>query len=131
MSFTVDAVRRLVNVPDITDEFILGYADDGYTEAIDVAIALCDYMASLTGANSKLIKVGPITIDKEAVSQNWQSIKDNLIKRKFTGAGVPCGIGLAGLTTFAGAVVTGSGCPENVWIGQFDNPPQTAGCDCE
>lgn len=130
MSYTVDAVRRLVNVPTLTDEFIQGYADDGYTDALDVAIAICDYMASQTGGNSKLIKVGPITIDKEAVSQNWQSIKDNLIKRKLLGVGSPGGLGLAGLTTFGDAVVTGGDCPDNAWIGQFDNPPLTGECGC-
>lgn len=130
MTFTVDAVRRLVYVPDVTDPEILGYADDGYTDAIDVAIALCDYMASRTGANSKLIKVGPITIDKEAASQNWQSIKDNLIKRKLLGVGSPGGLGLAGLTTFGDAVVTGGDCPDNAWIGQFDNPPLSGDCGC-
>lgn len=130
MSFTVDAVRRLVYVPDITDPTILGYADDGYTDAIDVAIALCDYMATRTSGNTDSIKVGPISISKSKSSQNWQQIKDNLIKRKLLGVGSPGGLGLAGLTTFGDAVVTGGNCPDNAWIGQFDNPPLTGECGC-
>jgi hypothetical protein len=125
MSFTVDAVRRLVYVPELDDTQIQAYADDGYTDAIDVAIAICDYMATRTGGASKMIKVGPITIDKAASSQNWQQIKDNLIKRKLLGTGVPGGgVGLAGLTTFGAATLTGGGLSEPVYVGQFDNPPR-------
>lgn len=126
MSFTVEAVRRLVHAPEIQDFEIEGYADDGYTDAIDVAIAICDYMATRTGGASKLIKVGPITIDKAASSQNWQQIKDNLIKRKLLGVGTPGGsVGLAGLTTFGGADLGGQGLSEPVFVGQFDNPPRS------
>lgn len=125
MSYTVGAVRRLVHVPDLADAQILGYADDGYTDAISVAIAICDYMATRTSGNTDSIKVGPISISKSGSSQNWQQIKDNLIKRQLLGIGTPNGgLGLAGLTTFAGADLTGQGLSEPVFVGQFDNPPR-------
>lgn len=123
MSFTVEAVRRLVHVPELTDNQILGYADDGYTDAISVAIAICDYMATRTSGNTDSIKVGPISISKSGSSQNWQQIKDNLIKRQLLGIGTPNGGG-AGLMTFGGADLTGQGLSEPVFVGQFDNPPR-------
>lgn len=123
--FTVEAVRRLVHVPELQDFEIEGFADDGYTDAMSVAIAICDYMATRTSGNSKMIKVGPITIDKAENSRNWQQIKDNLIKRQLLGVGVPGGsVGLAGLTTFGGATLTGQGLSEPVFVGQFENPPR-------
>lgn len=128
MSYTVAAVRRLINIDPavVSDEFINGYADDGFTDAIDVAIALADYMATQSTSATGSIRVGPITIDKAAASQNWQAIKDNLIKRKTLGAGVAGGgLGLAGLTFPVGATLTGGGGQSQAFIGQFDNPPET------
>ena len=127
MSYTVAAVRRLVNIDPaiVSDEFIEGYAEDGFTDAIDVAIALADYMATLSTSATEDIKVGPISIGKSSSSQNWQQIKDNLIKRKNLGAGTGGGgLGLAGLTFPVSAVLTGGGKPQ-AYIGQFDNPPGT------
>lgn len=123
MSFTVEAVRRLVYVPELKDYEIEGYAEDGYTDAVDVAIAICDMMATRTGGASKMLKVGPITIDKSASSQNWQQIKDNLIKRKLLGIGVAGG-GLGVMSTVGGVSLTGTGLSEPVFVGQFDNPPR-------
>lgn len=123
MAFTVEAVRRLVYVPELKDYEIEGYAEDGYTDAVDVAIAICDLMATRTGGASKMLKVGPITIDKAASSQNWQQIKDNLIKRKLLGIGVAGG-GLGVMSTVGGVSLTGTGLSEPVFVGQFDNPPR-------
>lgn len=128
MSYTVAAVRRLVNIDAaiVSDEFIQGYADDGFIAAIDVAIALADYMATLSTSATRDIKVGPISIAKAEQSQNWQAIKDNLIKRKLTGSGVADGgLGLSSLTYPVDATLTGGGDPQ-AFIGQFDNPPETA-----
>ena len=127
MSFTAAAVRRLVNIDPsiVSDSEIEAYADDGYIYAIDVAIALCDYMATLDSSATSDIKVGPISIKKAESSRNWQLIKKNLILRKNTGAGVPGdgGVGLAGLTTTASATQTGD-TQSQVYVGQFDNPPK-------
>lgn len=126
MSFTVEAVRRLVNVPDLTDDFIEGYAEDGYADAIYVAIAICDYMVTGSGSASKTLKVGPITLENSEGADYWLRVKDNLIKRVQLGIGVPGGSG--GLLTFAaGATLTG-GCPDEAYVGQFDNPPRSGGC---
>lgn len=124
MSFTAAAVRRLVNIDPavVSDADIEAYADDGYTSAIDVAIALCDWMATRTVDGSESIKVGPITIQSASGSQNWQAIKDNLIKRKNLGIGPGGGLGLAGLTFPGGATLTGD-FESQVSVGQFDNPP--------
>lgn len=126
MAYTVAAVRRLVNIDPliVSDTTIEGYADDGYTDAIDVAIALCDYMASLDSSATNDIRVGPISIKKSESSRNWQSIKDNLIKRKMLGIGSPGGIGLNGLMNVGGAVQTGR-TDSQVFVGQFDNPPES------
>jgi len=42
MSYTVSAVRRLINIDPaiVSDTFIQGYADDGFTAAVDVAFAV-------------------------------------------------------------------------------------------
>lgn len=128
MTFTVEAVRRLVYVPELQDSEIEGYADDGYTNAVDVAIAICDLMATRTSGSSKMLKVGPITIDKAANSQNWQQIKDNLIKRKLLGIGMPDGsVGI--LSTVGGVSLTGQGLSGPVFVGQFDNPPRSGVCE--
>ena len=128
MAFTVEAVRRLVHAPELQDFQIEGYADDGFTDAIDVAIAICDLMATRTSGASKMLKVGPITIDKSASSQNWQQIKDNLIKRKMLGIGMPGGsVGI--LSTVGGVSLTGQGLSEPVFVGQFDNPPRSTGIE--
>lgn len=130
MSFTVEAVRRLVNVPDLTDDFIDGYAEDGYSTALSVAIAICDYMASGSGSASNMLKVGPITLQKSEGAAYWLQIKDNLIKRQLLGIGVPGGLGAAGLTTFGAATLTGGNCPDQAWVGQFDNYPRKPDCGC-
>lgn len=124
MSFTAGAVRRLVNIDAeiVSDEFIEAYADDGYTSAIDVAIALCDYMATRSVSDTNRITVGPITIQRASDSTNWQAIKKNLILRKNSGAGVPGGSG--GLYAIGGATQTGVA-PSQNYIGQFDNPPES------
>lgn len=124
MSFTAAAVRRLVNIDPsvVSDSEIEAYADDGYTAAIDVAIALCDYMASIDSSATSRIKVGPISIDRAQSSSNWQSIKDNLIKRRNYGEG-GSSIGGASLTFFGGATQTGS-TESQVTTGMFDNPPE-------
>jgi len=127
MAFTVEAVRRLVNVPDLTDDFIEGYAEDGYTDAMGVAIAICDYMATSSGSASNTLKVGPITLQKSEGADYWLRTKDNLIKRQLLGIGVPGGTG--GVLTFAGGVtLTGGSCPDQAYVGQFDNPPKSREC---
>lgn len=124
MSFTAAAVRRLVFIDPaiISDSEIEAYADDGYTVAIDVAIAIADWMATQTAGSSESIKVGPITIQSAGSSQNWQAIKDNLIKRKNLGIDPGSGLGLAGLTFPGGVTLTGD-FESQVSVGQFDNPP--------
>ena len=128
MSFTAAAVRRLVKIDPaiVSDAEIEAYADDGYTDAIDVAIALCDYMATLDSSATSKIKVGPIAIDKAESSRNWQAIKDNLIKRKLSGAGLPGGsVGMILTSSAAGATQTGP-TESQIYTGQFDNPPESA-----
>lgn len=130
MAFTVDAVRRLVNVPDLEDDFIEGYADDGYTDALSVAIAICDYMASGSGGASNQLTVGPITLKKSESSDYWLRVKDNLIKRVQLGIGTPGGLGSAGLTAFGAPALTGGNCEDQAYVGQFDNPPRSPDCGC-
>lgn len=130
MSFTVEAVRRLVNVPDLTDDFIEGYAEDGYTDAIGVAIAICDYMATGSGSASNQLTVGPITLKKSEGADYWLRVKDNIIKRTLLGVGVPGGLGAAGLTVFGAPTLTGGNCEDQAFVGQFDNPPRSPDCGC-
>lgn len=131
MSFTVDAVRRLVNVPNLSDDFIEGYAEDGYADAISVAIAICDYMATGSGSNSNRLTVGPITLQKSEGADYWMRVKDNLIKRVQTGIGIPGGgLGAGGYTVFGTPTLTGGNCSDQAYVGQFDNPPRSPDCGC-
>lgn len=119
---TVQGVRFLIAVPDLPDEQIQYLIDAGYTSDIDVAIALCDYMASLS-ANSTDIKVGPISLSGSQSTIAWDKIKKDLILRKTLGVGVPDG-GSSFLVCAGPAVLTGVA-PPVVRRGQFDNPPHT------
>lgn len=130
MSFTVEAVRRLVNVPTLEDDFIEGYADDGYTDALSVAIAICDYMATGSGSASNQLTVGPITLKKSEGADYWLKVKDNLIKRVQLGIGVPGSSGAASLTVFGAPTLTGGNCEDQAFVGQFDNPPRSPDCGC-
>jgi hypothetical protein len=119
---TVQGVRYLVAVPDLPDEQIQYLIDGGYTSDIDVAIALCDYMASLV-ANSTDIKVGPISLSGSQSADAWNKIKKDLILRKNLGAGVPGG-GFGALMGAGSVTLTGVA-PPVIRRGQFDNPPIT------
>lgn len=124
---SVQGVRYLINVPDIPDEQIQWYIDNGYQTDIDIAIALCDYQLSTVNGSgdSKRITVGPITLESSDSVLNWDRLKRDLILRKNTGAGLPGGSGAFNDLGIGSAVLTGQGMPPAIQRGQFNNPPLT------
>ena len=123
MVITVDGIRNLINVPDISDETIQWYIDNGYTNPLSICIALCDYMASLV-SNDTDIKVGPISLSGSDAAKAWNLLKKDFILRLNTGtdpggSGFGLGFGVGGIT------LTGQGMPPAIQRGQFDNPPIT------
>lgn len=123
MAITVEGIRYLISVPDVTDEQIQWYIDNGYTNPLSICIALCDYMASLV-SNDTDIKVGPISLDGSDAAKAWNMLKKDFILRLNTGA--DSGGGLFGaFMGVGGATLTGAGMPPAIQRGQFDNPPVT------
>ena len=61
MAITVEGIRYLISVPDVTDDQIQWYFDNGYTNPLSICVALCDYMAAIA-SNDTDIKVGPNTL---------------------------------------------------------------------
>lgn len=123
MAITVDGIRNLINVPDITDEQIQWYIDNGYTNPLSICIALCDYMASLV-SNDTDIKVGPISLNGSDAAKAWNLLKKDFILRLNTGTdpgGSAFGMGFG----VGGVTLTGQGMPPAIQRGQFDNPPVT------
>ena len=86
MAITVEGIRNLINVPDISDETIQWYIDNGYTNPLSICIALCDYMASLV-SNDTDIKVGPISLSGSDAAKAWNLLKKDFILRLNTGSG--------------------------------------------
>lgn len=124
---SLQGVRYLINVPDIPDEQIQWYIDNGYQTDIDIAIALCDYqLSTINGSgDSKRITVGPITLESSDSVLNWDRLKRDLILRKNTGAGLPGGSGAFNDLGIGSAVLTGQGMQPAIQRGQFNNPPLT------
>lgn len=124
---SVQGVRYLINVPDIPDEQIQWYIDNGYQTDIDIAIALCDYQLSTVNGlgDSKRITVGPITLESSDSVLNWDRLKRDLILRKNTGAGLPGGSRMFNDLGIGSAVLTGQGMQPAIQRGQFNNPPVT------
>ncbi len=107
----------------ITDDQIGDLIDNYAGSVIDAAIALADSAASLYASKAD-IKVGSISISNSQKAKAWQALKDNLIKRKLTGAGGgPAGSASLAAAGIAGASLTGEAVPTQFWVGQFDNPP--------
>ena len=130
---TVQGVKYLIHAPDIPDEQIQWYIDNGYESDIDIAIAICDFMLSksnVTG-NTERITVGPITLQSSNSSSDWDRLKRDLILRKNTGAGLPGGSLFTGDLGVGGTVLTGGGMPPAVQRGQFNNPPNTLSTEGE
>lgn len=124
---SVQGVRYLIDVPDIPDEQIQWYIDNGYQTDIDIAIAICDFMLSRSNVsgNTERITVGPITLQNSNSSQDWDRLKRDLILRKNTGAGLPDGPGAFNDLGIGSAVLTGRGMEPAIQRGQFNNPPVT------
>lgn len=124
---SVQGVRYLIDVPDIPDEQIQWYIDNGYQTDIDIAIAICDFMLSRSNVsgNTERITVGPITLQNSNSSQDWDRLKRDLILRKNTGAGLPGGSGVFNDLGIGSAVLTGQGMLPAIQRGQFNNPPVT------
>lgn len=124
---SVQGVRYLIDVPDIPDEQIQWYIDNGYQTDIDIAIAICDFMLSRSNVsgNTESITVGPITLKNSNSSQDWDRLKRDLILRKNTGAGLPGGSGTFNDLGIGSAVLTGQGMQPSIQRGQFNNPPVT------
>lgn len=124
MTATVQGVRYLIDISqtDVPDANIQYLIDNGYTSDIDIAIALCDYMAS-KAASSTDIKVGPISLSGSQTADAWNKIKKDLILRKNSGAGVPGGNGSFGVEMGAGGVTLTGRMPPQIVRGQMDNPP--------
>lgn len=124
---SVQGVRYLIDVPDIPDEQIQWYIDNGYQTDIDIAIAICDFMLSRSNVsgNTERITVGPITLQNSNSSLDWDRLKRDLILRKNTGAGLPGGSGVFNDLGIGSAVLTGQGMQPAIQRGQFNNPPLT------
>lgn len=124
---SLQGVKYLIHAPDIPDEQIQWYIDNGYETDIDIAIAICDFMLSKSNVsgNTERITVGPITLQSSNSSLDWDRLKRDLILRKNTGAGLPGGSSFANDLGIGSAVLTGGGMPPAIQRGQFNNPPNT------
>ena len=124
---SLQGVKYLIHAPDIPDEQIQWYIDNGYETDIDIAIAICDFMLSKSNVsgNTERITVGPITLQSSNSSSDWDRLKRDLILRKNTGAGLPGGSGAFNDLGIGSAVLTGRGMPPAIQRGQFNNPPLT------
>lgn len=123
MAITVEGIRYLISVPDVTDEQIQWYIDNGYTNPLSICVALCDYMASIA-SNDTDIKVGPISLSSSQSADAWNKLKKDFILRINTGADSGGGL-LGGFMGVGGATLTGAGMQPAIQRGQFDNPPVT------
>lgn len=122
MAITVEGIRYLISVPDVTDEQIQWYIDNGYTNPLSICVALCDYMASIA-SNDTDIKVGPISLSSSQSADAWNKLKKDFILRINTGA--DSGGLLGSFMGVGGATLTGAGMQPAIQRGQFDNPPVT------
>ena len=123
MAITVEGIRYLISVPDVTDEQIQWYIDNGYTNPLSICVALCDYMASIA-SNDTDIKVGPISLSSSQSADAWNKLKKDFILRINTGADSGGGL-LGSFMGVGGATLTGAGMQPAIQRGQFDNPPVT------
>lgn len=123
MAITVQSIRYMINVPDVSDEQIQWYIDNGYSNPLSICIALCDYMASLV-SNDTDIKVGPISLSGGDASKAWNLLKKDFLLRLNSGADSGGG-GLGAFFGVGGITLTGQGMPPAIQRGQFDNPPVT------
>lgn len=124
---SLQGVKYLIHAPDIPDEQIQWYIDNGYETDIDIAIAICDFMLSKSNVsgNTERITVGPITLQSSNSSSDWDRLKRDLILRKNTGAGLPGGSLLNSDLGVGSTVLTGGGIQPAIQRGQFNNPPNT------
>lgn len=123
MAITVEGIRYLISVPDVTDEQIQWYIDNGYTNPLSICVALCDYMASIA-SNDTDIKVGPISLSGSQSAEAWNKLKKDFILRINTGTDSGGGL-LGAFMGVGGATLTGTGMQPAIQRGQFDNPPVT------
>lgn len=123
MAITVEGIRYLISVPDVTDEQIQWYIDNGYTNPLSICVSLCDYMASIA-SNDTDIKVGPISLSSSQSADAWNKLKKDFILRINTGADSGGGL-LGSFMGVGGATLTGAGMQPAIQRGQFDNPPVT------
>lgn len=125
MPITVQGIRYLISVPDVTDEQIQWYIDNGYTNPLSICVALCDYMASLASGDTD-IKVGPISLSGSQAAEAWNMLKKDFILRMNTGTDTGGGGSLnSPFMGVGGVTLTGQGMPPAIQRGQMDNPPVT------
>lgn len=124
----IDVIRaNLLGLPpEITDTVIQTIIDSSQT-IHDAAIALAESAASLAVAEgSEDIKIGSLAIKSSGTSADrWLAIKDNLIKRKLTGAGtiVDPDVTPDQNAYSATPMMTGDDIPRSFTTDQFNNPP--------
>lgn len=124
----IDVIRaNLLGLPpEITDGVIETVINSSKT-LHDAAIALAESAASLGAAeDSDDIKIGTLAIKSTGnTTRDWLAIKDNLIKRKLTDAGIIVDPDIKpDDNAFSGAaLMTGDDIPRSFETDQFDNPP--------
>lgn len=110
---------------DWTDTDIQALLDSGM-DAHGAAVFIADAYLAKYATDSEMIKVGPITIDSSEAYKAWDTLKRDLLRRWSLGVGVPGTSAAAANLALGGATISGPDVPDQIIVGQFDNPPATS-----